>query len=596
MSAKRRPATPMKRTRVPQTPQSTPSKVPNKPPGESPTNLPKTPEGINDPVSESLVNKVNEDIQSAYIARRDINKAKDEMSIKRLRANLLYYESILRRLLNSKARIDRFNRISDIPKDRLTEAEKAYLKKIKESNDVNPRGLMGLQNKFYKAQEWTGLSEWEEVLNSYNELLAYYRQKKNPQVDEPPAETQSKNEATFSNAKEPEEITQQEVNNAEKTIVTEEMSGQKTPPRDIQDIEFPTEVSDPAVTGSSSSSSSSTPSPSSNNTPKTPAQIAEDIAEIDRYIQASKKRIQELQAAKKLVFESPPTDANGEPDNEGPLSMIEISDDSLYDEPSEIIDDPENNDSNIIDDEEIDEPAEDESLRGQLGIPEHNGAFPEPTISGNRKWGPDRAEWQKEDQRRRMQQSPHDRLRTAEALLVSSLKNPPEGREYDRLGVSSEDLETYESHVTAETPKAMAQKRVGMAMQLADDIFAADFRAWLTNGRTIIHEKPEVRNVVAKRPGNRAFRFQRDRDPQTRISENKQYRLPATPLWSSLHKIRGAQEYIDTFVDQEAAFQRKLNAMLLRGPQTVDEAFWYYKFVIRGEVASAEDKELFNQL
>lgn len=263
---------------------------------------------------------------------------------------------------------------------------------------------------------------------------------------------------------------------------------------------------------------------------------------------------------------------------------------------TDAVNDPKDTDEVLVDDENIDDPPQDESLRSQLGIPEHSGAFPEPTISGNRKWGPDRAEWQKEDQRRRMQQSPHDRLRTAEALLIRGNEGQPKFSTDERIGVSSGLVSDFENLVIDQSPQAMAQKRVGMAMQLADDIFAADFRAWLTNGRTIIHEKPEVRSVVAKRPGNRAFRFQRDRDPQTRISENKQYRLPATPLWSSLHKIRGAQEYIDTFVDQEAAFQRKLNAMLLRGPQTVDEAFWYYKFVIRGEVASAEDKELFNQL
>lgn len=353
--------------------------------------------------------------------------------------------------------------------------------------------------------------------------------------------------------------------------VLEETENEDAPPpprpnNDINNFQAPSEVSDPNETGSSSSSN---PPPR----PQTPPR--DDLDHSSLLLSPPT---------------SPPSDRSNADfgDDEHPPGddlVLDLVNDKQDDHPLLI-----DNDAGGV------PPAIPETLRSQLGVPEHNGAFPEPTISGNRKWGPDQAEWQKEGGRPRMQQSPHDRLLTTEALLMDGSTSGFKPQTDERIQTTPIQIRQFEDQVLDYTPQAMAQKRVGMAMQLADDIFAADFRAWMTNGRTIIHEKPEVRNVVAKRQKKGLFRFQRDRDPQTAISANKQLRLPATPQWSSLHKIRGAQEYIDTFVDQEAAFQRKLNAMLLRGPQTIDEAFWYYKFVIRGEVATAEDKELFNQL
>lgn len=577
----------------------TPAKATRKtlanPSGSSPRFLPKTPEGEKRSINVKNAEEIKELIDKVFLKTKEMRQEADLYPPgETLKRNLLEIEDNIYRILNFKGRYQQILQLTGKTSTALTPYENQVARSV-----ISSGVLVMLAGMFDQPQKGldAGNIKFDQARVYYNELVK--RLKSVPPPSPSPSKSDVSEELNSSN-EEPNEISDEVYHSPsnyleESDLAFTEVNTDTAMSNNIQDFVPPDTVSGPESGSSSSSSSSvpSSPSPSPQGTPRTPASIKKEIEEIDR-------RLLELRkiSRKRLTFEE---------SSEEDQSEIEISNSSFGDDippggdpppvpATDAVNDPKDTDEVIVDDENIDAPPQDESLRSQLGIPEHSGAFPEPTISGNRKWGPDQAEWQKEGGRSRMQQSPHDRLRTAEALLMKGDINRSNFSTDERIGVSADQVSQFEDQVLDHTPQAMAQKRVGMAMQLADDIFAADFRAWLTNGRTIIHEKPEVRNVVAKRRGGGLFRFQRDRNPQTAISENKQYRLPATPLWSSLHKIRGAQEYIDTFVDQEAAFQRKLNAMLLRGPQTVDEAFWYYKFVIRGEVASAEDKELFNQL
>lgn len=576
----------------------TPAKATRKtlanPSGSSPRFLPNTPEGEKRSINVKNAEEIKELIDKVFIKTKEMRQeAHLYPPGETLKRNLLEIEDDIYRILNFKGRYQQVLQLTGKTSNALTPYENQVARSV-----ISSGVLVMLAGMFDRPQEGldAGNIKFDQARVYYNELVKRLKSVAPPPPS--PSESDVSEELNSSN-EEPNEISDEAYHSPinyleESDLAFTEVNTDTAMSNNIQDFVAPDTVSGPESGSSSSSSSSapSTPSPSAQGTPRTPASIKKEIEEIDR-------RLLELRkiSRKRLTFEE-----SSEEDH----SEIDISNSSFGDEPSggdpppvpatDAVNDPQDTDAVVVEDENIDAPPQDESLRGRLGIPEHSGAFPEPTISGNRKWGPDQAEWQKEGGRSRMQQSPHDRLLTTEALLMDGSTSGFKPQTDERIQTTPIQIRQFEDQVLDHTPQAMAQKRVGMAMQLADDIFAADFRAWLTNGRTIIHEKPEVRNVVAKRRGGGMFRFQRDRDPQTRISENKQLRLPATPLWSSLHKIRGAQEYIDTFVDQEAAFQRKLNAMLLRGPQTVDEAFWYYKFVIRGEVASAEDKELFNQL
>jgi hypothetical protein len=128
----------------------------------------------------------------------------------------------------------------------------------------------------------------------------------------------------------------------------------------------------------------------------------------------------------------------------------------------------------------------------------------------------------------------------------------------------------------------------GMALKLGErryqeaegairDEYAEGFRAWLRGNCSNIDPN---NGLSAVDHINR--NTQRDLARQRAI-------YGYDPRRARFERLPGVSDYLDSFVDAQAAFERKIIQLLMRGPKDLDDAYLYYKYIVHGQKATPND-------
>lgn len=122
---------------------------------------------------------------------------------------------------------------------------------------------------------------------------------------------------------------------------------------------------------------------------------------------------------------------------------------------------------------------------------------------------------------------------------------------------------------------AVGQKRLQQIESSIRDQYAEGFRTWLRanctlpdNSAAVVDEKYEL--LLAR-------------------ALNKQKKCGLDPKRANFQRLPGVTDYIDSFVDQQARFEKLLIKLMLEGPKTLDEAHIYYKYIVTGSVATQDE-------
>ena len=177
-----------------------------------------------------------------------------------------------------------------------------------------------------------------------------------------------------------------------------------------------------------------------------------------------------------------------------------------------------------------------------------------------------------------------DKGRILRGLQQSSNPNYPDGNNFQ-----------------AEAQRISFQEQYQEALKASGDKFANDFRIWLqatskTDGDYVdaLHQQSaHNHSFVGERPQRVFIGASLGQAPtQLAVDIQNERRVPWTK-WSPDLKNPEVQGYLDSYVDKRAEFEKRLIHLIHRGPKTLNEHFYYYKFVIRKEVASPQDMSLF---
>ncbi len=122
--------------------------------------------------------------------------------------------------------------------------------------------------------------------------------------------------------------------------------------------------------------------------------------------------------------------------------------------------------------------------------------------------------------------------------------------------------------------KQLAKELLEQEIESSSDQFAKDFRSFLTPARTIAGQKK----------ANGAFQRGMDLSALSHAGFGFGAPPPHDPSVAA---------YLDKFVDKKAKFERELRSLILRGPKTLDEQFYFYKYVVRGVAAGPEEYDQF---
>lgn len=200
---------------------------------------------------------------------------------------------------------------------------------------------------------------------------------------------------------------------------------------------------------------------------------------------------------------------------------------------------------------------------------------PSVNLPGNVKFEVPRSPLDEEDRLRKMMAPEREQKEQRREILERFAKGPPPGYAFASPGFELQAQQT------------AFQEAYQESLKEADETFAEDFRIWLQQAyqpEATLKEK-SVRNHLPRHEflfspsitQANITAFDRDLDAQSRVPWTKWRPLPHDPT---------VKTYLDKYVDKRAEFEKRLIHLIFRGPQNIAELFYYFKFVIRKEVAT----------
>lgn len=131
-------------------------------------------------------------------------------------------------------------------------------------------------------------------------------------------------------------------------------------------------------------------------------------------------------------------------------------------------------------------------------------------------------------------------------------------------------LSQLDERILKETAKAYAKDKVKRAGRETDVKFAQDFQAWLT-GRSVYNQQHMQEVVIVE-------------DSETKVAKEQIRDVPyqGTP-WGNhpLTHLNEVKDYLGKQVDARMRAIQELTQLKMRGPATLDEAYIYYKYLVR---------------
>ena len=213
------------------------------------------------------------------------------------------------------------------------------------------------------------------------------------------------------------------------------------------------------------------------------------------------------------------------------------------------------------------------------------------SISGVKKWEKEAQPWESESSVRTISAPPGFKA----AMVGEMVRRSTFGAGKIGFGPMADDLQKRSSVI--ERAREGAAEEIGrMAIKdfekKADEEFAADFRRWLVFGSEPVNRSNKAA-FDALSEGERQKMFSQESVKEQLEKDNIVERTIGGKLINrrELRKLPGVVPYLDSFVDKQAKFEKIIAKLVLRGPKNIDEAFWLYKYVIRGEVATPEEVE-----
>lgn len=116
----------------------------------------------------------------------------------------------------------------------------------------------------------------------------------------------------------------------------------------------------------------------------------------------------------------------------------------------------------------------------------------------------------------------------------------------------------------------LGRRAVEKAENHVRDEFAEGFRVWLADN-----------SGLPKRSGLFLFRTSRNHTLATNRSDAQKRTIALVGKKSlKLGELPGVASYLDSFVDAQVAFEKKLVALIMNGPKNLEDSYMYYKYIV----------------